>query len=998
MVMDVERDRVQADLRGLLEGEVYCDDIYAQLYASDASIFEIQPLGIVRPRNTADVVACVQYAAENSIPIHARGAGTGVAGESLGPGIVIDFSVNMRRVTHVTSDEVRVQPGVVLGQLNRQLASLGRCFGPDPANRAVTTLGSVIAIDGGGSRWLKYGSARRHVRKLRIVLASGEIVDLGQHNLTEARRLRDTASRLAVQVADLVHANAELIEQNKPRCDVNRCGYRLDDVLQDDVVDLAKLFVGSEGTLGLITEATLGTVELPRHRGVALLLFDRLENAANAANEVAKLGVTACDLMDRRLLRLACESDVNYELLLPSGTEALLLVEKEGESPAEVRDGLNQVVHLVRRRRKLAFDSRLAFDPEDIELLWRLPRHVVPSLYRLKGSTRPLPFVEDIVVPPTELPNFLVKLQNVLKKHQVTASLFGHAGHGQLHVRPFLDLSDPDHVRRMQHLARDLYHEVLAVGGTISGEHGDGLSRTWFLREQYGALYPVFRQLKRIFDPHALLNPGKIVDDAGQSLTQNLRPVAPASRELEDVADASDPDGMVQSGAQNEPQLIPLELSWDTNDLMQTARACNGCGGCRTLGDTERMCPVFRFANVEEATPRAKANLMRSILTGQLDATKLKSTALKEIADLCVNCHQCRIDCPANVDVPRLMTECKAQYVADNGLSTSDWFLTRLETVASWASVFRPIANWAIGNRTARWLLEKMFGLAQGRKLPRVAARSFLATAARRRLIRPSRRTGRKVLYFVDLYANWFDPQLGEALVAVMEHNGISVYVHPQQQQSAMPMISAGAIDAARAIAQENVSVLAEAIRQGYQIVTTEPAAAMALTREYCNLVDDEDAALVAENTTEACNYLWRMHQSGRLELDLKPVNLSVGYHEPCHVRALGANSPGANLLRLIPGIHVKRLEAGCSGMAGTFGMSRQNYRNSLRAGWPLITAMRSPDVQIGTTECSCCKLQMEQGTTKVTIHPLKLMAYAYGLMPEVAEQLQTPSDILVSH
>ncbi|MFM8930386.1 MAG: substrate-binding domain-containing protein, partial [Gemmataceae bacterium] len=283
--------------------------------------------------------------------------------------------------------------------------------------------------------------------------------------------------------------------------------------------------------------------------------------------------------------------------------------------------------------------------------------------------------------------------------NQVTASLFGHVGHGQLHIRPFLDLSDPEHIRRMQHLARDLYQEVLEVGGTISGEHADGLSRTWFLREQYGPLYPVFVQVKRIFDPQNILNPGKIVDEGGQGLTQNLRPLSRASGELDETADAGDPDaighavGQAAGAGAETPPLFPLELAWSEQELMETARDCNGCGGCRSTAPGERMCPIFRVEPTEETTPRAKANLMRAVLTGRLDANLLKTDAFKQLADLCVNCHQCRLECPASVDIPRLMTECKGQYVATNGLSRADWFLTRLDRVAAWASLVRPFAN-----------------------------------------------------------------------------------------------------------------------------------------------------------------------------------------------------------------------------------------------------------------------------------------------------------------
>jgi Fe-S oxidoreductase len=262
-------------------------------------------------------------------------------------------------------------------------------------------------------------------------------------------------------------------------------------------------------------------------------------------------------------------------------------------------------------------------------------------------------------------------------------------------------------------------------------------------------------------------------------------------------------------------------------------------------------------------------------------------------------------------------------------------------------------------------------------------------------LTRPTRRTGGKVLYFVDLYANWYDVQLAEALVGVMEHNNIAVYVHPDQRASGMAAISIGDVERARQGAARNVRILAEAVRQGYEIICTEPSAALCLTCEYPSLFDDEDARLVAAHTHEACTYLWRMHEAGKLELNFQPLNLTIGYHLPCHLRALEVGSPGENLLRLIKGVTVRRIERGCSGMAGTFGLKRENYRASLRAGWGLIKAMRDPALQFGTTECSACKMQMEQGTSKPTIHPLKLLAYAYGVMPEIEPLLTAKSEEL---
>jgi Fe-S oxidoreductase len=408
------------------------------------------------------------------------------------------------------------------------------------------------------------------------------------------------------------------------------------------------------------------------------------------------------------------------------------------------------------------------------------------------------------------------------------------------------------------------------------------------------------------------------------------------------------------------------------------------------------MCPIFRFAPAEEASPRAKANLMRGILSGGLDPSALASDELKAVADLCVNCHMCRLECPAGIDIPRLMLEAKAAYVASNGLRFGDWLLTHMDLVGALGSTISPLANWAIGNRPMRWLIERTLGIAQGRKLPRFASRSFIRRAVRRRLTRPTRRSGRKVLFFVDVYANYYDTQLAEALVSVMEHNGIAVYVHPGQWWSGMSMLTLGAADLVRRLAEHNIGLLAEAVRQGYHIVTTEPAAALCLSREYLALVNDDDARLVAANSSEACTYLWNLHSAGELQLDFRPLHATLLYHTPCHLKALEVGTPGMNLLRLIPGIRVQRIERGCSGMAGTFGLKRDNYRSSLRAGWGLISGLRDSHAQAGATECSSCKIQMEQGTNKPTVHPLKLLALAYGLLPESRSPLNAHSQELI--
>ena len=991
--MDPQRERIEADLRGLISGDARCDDVFTQLYASDASVYEIRPRGVVRPRNTEDVAAVLRYAAEHVIPIHPRGAGTGLAGESLGPGIVLDFSHGMRRIIDFSADSVTVQPGVVLGVLNRYLAAFGRLFGPDPATGGVTTMGSVLALDGSGSQWLRYGSARSHVKKLQVVLADGSSFEASRHPVTDDPAVDPHPRRREIvrRLAELIQREEQVIQAHKPKALVNRCGYYLYDILKDGQLDLAKLIVGSEGTLACITQAELRTEVIPPHRGLVMLFFDRLESAATAAGEIAGLGVAACDLVDRRILAVARDTDPAYARVLPTTAEAMLIVEQHAETARSVVDLLHFVALQVHVRRKLAFGFHLALGAEDYDLFRRLARRVSPLLSQMQGDARPTPFVEDIAVPPERLSEFLVKVQNVFKAHNVTASVFGHAAHGQLHLRPLLNLGDPAQVRLMQGLATDLYEEVLNVGGTISGEHGAGLSRTWFVQRQFGPLYDVFREVKRIFDPQNILNPGKVIADLPQPLTKNLRPEA-----IEPPPRApSATEEIVDLPLEKRP--LELHVLWQPNALVDSAEKCNGCGRCRTQSPEARMCPIFRFAPAEESSPRAKANLMRAALSGRLSPAELSGDKLKRVADLCVNCHQCRAECPAEVDIPKLVLETKAQYVATNGLETSDWLLSRIDRFLGLASFAAPLTNWSLGSRWARWLLEQTLGIAQGRKLPKIAAAPYLRRAHRRRLTRPSRHAANKVLYFLDIYANWFDVQLAEATVNVLEHNGCSVYVHPDVSQSWMTAITMGDLERIRKYVEENVKFLAEAVRQGYHIVTTEPSATLALKHEYLNLIDDDDSRLVATNTSDAGSYLLRLHDAGRLEGGFLPVEATVGYHLPCHLKTIDARSPGERLLGLIPGLNVRRIERGCSGMAGVFGLKRQNFRTSLRAGWGLISSLRDSSIDAGATECSACKLQMEQGTHKPTVHPIKLLALSYGRMPELSNLLAARNETLVT-
>lgn len=967
---------IREDLAGAFTGEFRFDPLTRELYASDASLYQLRPVGVAYPRSLEDVVVLAKYAGEHSIPLVPRGAGSGVAGGAIGEGLVVDFSRHMTRVVSIGDETVTVEAGVVRDRLNDLLRERGRYFPPDPANTNVTTVGGMLGVDAAGSHAVRVGSMRDHVKSVQVVLAGGQSFQAGIESLRDpalsgvgpADQNGSSVKHSVVgRLGRLLQQHAELIKERQPPLMRNTCGYHLRTVLAGDEVNLPRLLVGSEGTLALFASATLDTSPLPAQRGVALLLFGKLESAIRTVQAINDQQPTACDLVDRRLLNLAREADPAFEAIIPKAAEAGLIVEQTGFSEQQVKDRLRMIIQVAREQESQVIVAQQAYDHEGVEFLWSLPRRVVPLLARLKSGARPVPLVEDIAVPPEALRDFLVRAQKVMQRHELTSSLYAHAASGQVHLRPFLSMPTEQDAQRIESIARDLYEVVFSVGGSISGEKGDGLSRTAFIRSQYGPLYRVFQQVKDIFDPQGLLNPGKIISNDQHTTIRHFRP----------VHDESTP-------------VVPLQLRWDSESLAQTAEQCNGCGSCRSTEAGLRMCPFFRIDAIEEASPRAKANAMRGFATGTLDPREMGSDSMNRLASLCFNCKQCRDECPANVDIPHLMIEAKAGYVAANGLSRADWFLARAHSWGRLGCAIAPLANRAINNPAARWLIERFLGIARQRKLPTFARKSFLNSLAEE-FTDPGlvSRTPKSVVFFVDGYVNHHDPQLGHALLAVLRHNGIPVHVPLDQSSSGMAMICAGDLGAARKAAQHNVRILSELARDGHTIVCTEPAAAICLKEEYPMILDHPDVDLIAGHVVEAGEYLRRLHLERRLRTDFQPLTLEAGYHQPCHISALSRTSSFAELLALIPGLTLHRIEKGCSGMAGAFGLTRQNFQTSLKIGDALIRRMAEPDLAIGCTECSSCKLQMEQGTATPTVHPLKLMALAYGLMPELQKRLK---------
>ena len=979
--MDVRQSRLIEDMAGIFRGEILCDPLARSLYASDGSLHQITPLGIARPLDRDDVLTLVRYAAENHIPLVPRGAGTSVAGESLGAGIVVDFSRHMHAIEEIGPQTVRVQPGVVLSRLNHRLRESRRYFPPDPSNGETTTIGSMLALDAAGSHSIRIGSTRDHVTSIDVVTARGfhfEAANEPVHPLpADSSVLVDNATfkrTLVHRLASLLESNADLIRTKQPERQIrNRAGYMLRGVLSNSHLSLPRMLVGSEGTLGLFTSATLKTSALPANRSVLLIAFESVESAINAVQLITRHQPSGCDLVDRRLLTLARDLDPRFTLLIPAAAEAALIIEQTGFSQPEVSQ---RVRDLTLDLKSLPDAGRILFEantPDEIDFVWSLPARVISLLNRARGDSSPVPIVEDIAVPPESLLDFISRARRIWQNREITVSLYAHAAVGQVHMRPFLraPLKGSD----LEELAHDLYQEALAVGGTISGEHGLGLSRTAFLPMQYGELCRVFQQVKMLFDPDHLLNPGKVLSLDPHLTIHHLRPqtVIPTP-------------------------LVDLQLKWSPSEFGSSAMACHGCGACKTQETTSRMCPFFRSDPSEERSPRAKANAIRAIVDGRLPQHELASNDMQKLSRLCFNCKQCQIECPTGINIPHLMLEAKSQYVAANGPKMADWFLSRVHAWSDLICRFSWLVNPLLNVRSVRWTMEKLIGISRHRKLPSFARRTFLKSAPKEWMLPPvSLRDPVPVIYFVDHFANNHDTELAFAFSRILEHHGLTLHVPPSQVRSGMALISTGDLDGARQLASHNVRILAEFAREGCPIVCTEPAAAVCLKFEYPRLLDHPDVQLVANHVIEAGEFLTGLHAKGLLKTEFVPLPLRGVYHTPCHLKALGRETPLMELCKLIPQLQISPVEHGCSGLAGTYGLTAQNFDESLRIGQKLMEQMRSELFEFGMTECSSCKFQMEQQSATPTLHPLKLLALAYGLLPEIRRKLKPNSRKLLT-
>jgi FAD/FMN-containing dehydrogenase/Fe-S oxidoreductase len=953
------------------------------LYARDASIFQVEPCAVAIPQDVQDLSVLLQYCYEHQLPLLARGAGTGLAGESVGAGVVVDLSVHFQAIRAIEADSVTVEAGVRYAALAEVLAQHGRRLAPNPASGAVCTLGGMIATNASGSNLFRHGYIRDYVQELEVLWDNGEVAHLvSPLSRAAAPRQRSCESSISEGprtveirqgVTELLSAHRHLIACRPTATPYDRCGYRLDDVWTPAGADLARLLVGSEGTLAFITAARLRTIPLAGGSAMLLLGFASLEAAVRAGSECRRFAPAVCDLLDQRLLSLRRRPSNPCSLSIPPSVAAALLVTLEADSPEQALERAWGLVTALCPAAGAVLLAEPSCDPPQQDRLQAVRQEAVRGLYALGPGPRPVPGIEDLGVPVDELPAFIAALLELLQRREVTAALLIHLLTGQVHLRPLLDLEQPQDRVRLWTLAEEVHSLVLRLGGTVSTQHGVGWARTPWVERQVGPLFPLYRELKRIFDPRNLLNPGKIV---GPDPSREAWP-------LYQPLPQDTPANPTANGRH------PLPVVVDRTSVAEATR-CSRCGDCRSQQLPQRMCPLFRLTGLELAAPRAKAELFR--LLQQHPARPEDLETLTQIADWCFLCDMCRLECDVHVDVPRLMLELKGHLHATEGPRRFEWFLSRLDFWARWGSRLAPLSNFLLRRRSFRWLLEKVTGLSRQRRLPTFTRPSFFRWARRQGLTEhpPSALRGR-LAYFVDLYAAYHDRLLAEATVAVLRHHGYAVYVPPRQYSAGLGPWSAGDLDTFRELARYNVRILADCVREGYQIVCSEPTAALLLRRYYPLLLNDSEAQLVADNTWELTTLLQQWQYQGSLRQDFQPLPLHLAHHTPCHLKALGHPVATAALLELVPALRVQPLEAGCSGMAGLWGQQAATLSDSLQLAQPLAETLRQSQATLTTSECSACRLQLQHLTGYRSFHPVQLLALAYGLLPQLQTRLHQP-------
>jgi FAD/FMN-containing dehydrogenase/Fe-S oxidoreductase len=926
-------------LRRRVRGDVAFDDATRGMYATDASIYQQMPSAVVAPRDAEDVRAAVEVARAHKVPITGRGGGTSLAGQTVGFGLVLDFSKYMNGVLEVNAAErwARVQPGLIRDHLNDHLRGTGLIFAPETSTSSRAAIGGMIGNNSSGMMSIRYGRTSEHVLEVTALLADGSVVRLGA-NSTPSANPRESELRASLLALGSRHRG--LIEARWPRVLRRVGGYSLDELLKPDP-NFGTFLSGSEGTLAIMLDAKVRLVESPRAIAMMAVHFGDFIGSLRTVPAIVAHDPLSVELIDRRTVELSRANAATAELcdFIQGTPAALFSIECTGDTFAEAQEKLRAIQATIDAT-GAAYHVHYAADDAERIRMTELRKAGLGVTIRMIGDRKPVSFIEDAAVPVEHLADYMTDLLEITARESLDWVVYGHASVGVLHFKPVLNLKDPADLAKMERVSSAAMERVRHYGGSWSGEHGDGIIRGARNADFWGAeMIEVFRETKRIFDPEGLLNPGKIFDTPGLTDDQRYGP-------------------RYGSG---------WDATWfhfrESGGFQGAVEMCNGTGACRKIG-AGTMCPSYMASRDEEHSTRGRANALRLAMSGQLGPRAMESDRLNEVLDLCLECKACKTECPSNVDMSRMKSEVLAHRRETNGTTARDWLFAHTPDVArKLAGPLAPLINGVMRAAPTRAILGRM-GLAAKRTPPKFASRTFESWFNSRPQRR--RKTARVVAIYVDTYTNCYEPQIGVWMTRLLEHFGCRV-VLAKPGCCGRALISKGFLREARARAESTMRGLEKFASRSIPVVVLEPSCFSALTDDGPDLlVDEELAKRVLPILRPAESLLAELLAANDIKRD---ANTEFHVHGHCHQKSLWGTRDALRALRLCGRVH--EIPSGCCGMAGSFGYETEHAEFSMKIGEDrLFPALRkAPRHAIIVANGFSCRHQISDGTGRRAMH-----------------------------
>lgn len=931
-------DNWRDELKNELGSKVSWDVVTLQLYSTAACFYEISPLAVVIPENVDDIVNVINICREHKVPVLPRGAGSSLAGNSVAEAVVLDLTHHFNNIESFGENKVKSEVGVVLNNLQDKLKVDNKKFGPDPSSGNVCVIGGMLGNNSGGPHTLKHGNMYKHVDEVSIVLSNGKIFNAQNILLDEIDKLDDFHRPYYQKIKSLLESYSVSIDESRTFTTKSATGYQVWDILTDTHLNMASLLVGSEGTLGVFTDAVLKVIPKSPKRGVISFYFDEIEKMGKAVLHLRNLGASAVEFVDHSFIELALSFKPELKKFLPEHVRYLLYVEFEGNSEDEINSRFSDAIESLTNKENLAAVGAYSTDEDEIVNIFKIRKAATVILNKIPGQEKPVPFIEDASIHPDLFPKFLVDVSDLLNKYSFKYVVFGHAGDGNLHIRPLLNFKDEETFKAVEEFMDSFVELVISYNGSLTGEHGDGRLRTPYLQKRFPKLYPLFEKIKLLFDPERIMNPDIIVPSKTYKWNDNLRYTPEYKYTL------------TNSGI-------------DGSNWISEIEKCHGCGTCR------EYCPVFVATGEEEATARAKANILRGIISGKVELNTINTDHFYKIMDYCVNCGQCLTDCPTSVNIPGIAILAKEKLHEKKSFKISEHLLQNGKLVSQLSSALPAVSNIALANSPIRKIMEYATGLDSRRSFPQFSKQ------AKRVAIKAEK----KIVLWTGCSAQYSDTE-GElkSSIEIFEKLGYEVIL-PEWKCCNVAKITYGNIDTALPDINYNVDVLLPYVEQDIPIVFTSASCGYAFMHEYSQFIKGNgNLDKIVNASVDIHDFLYSLYLIGDFADSFEPLNTRIVYHDPCHLKSQNNKYGVKDLLKIIPGLVIAEIDDSCCGIAGTFGMKKENFDLSMKIGSKLFTEIETAKPEMVLSGCGTCQIQINQGTGLEVIHPVTLLNQSF--------------------